>query len=114
MLRNPQTWLAASGQIFFSMSVGFGLIINYASYLRRKDDVVLSGLTAAATNAFFEVALGGMITLTASVVFLGLAATQANSGGTFSTGFFALPVVFARMPAGDFFGAVWFFMLFLV
>ena len=113
VLRNPQTWLAASGQIFFSMSVGFGLIINYASYLRRKDDVVLSGLTAAATNEFFEVALGGMITLTASVVFLGLAATQANSGGTFSTGFFALPVVFARMPAGDFFGAIWFFMLFL-
>jgi len=113
VLRNPQTWLAASGQIFFSMSVGFGLIINYASYLRRKDDVVLSGLTAAATNGFFEVALGGMITLTASVVFLGLAATQANSGGTFSTGFFALPVVFARMPAGNFFGAVWFFMLFL-
>jgi SNF family Na+-dependent transporter len=113
VLRNPQTWLAASGQIFFSMSVGFGLIINYASYLRRKDDVVLSGLTAAATNEFFEVALGGMITLTASVVFLGLAATQANSGGTFSTGFFALPVVFARMPAGNFFGAIWFFMLFL-
>lgn len=112
-LRNPQTWLAASGQIFFSMSVGFGLIINYASYLRRKDDVVLSGLTAASTNAFFEVALGGMITLTAAVVFLGLTATQANSGGTFSTGFFALPVVFARMPAGNFFGAVWFFMLFL-
>jgi len=113
VLRDPQTWLAASGQIFFSMSVGFGLIINYASYLRRKDDVVLSGLTAAATNEFFEVALGGMITLTASVVFLGLAATQANSGGTFSTGFFALPVVFARMPAGNFFGAIWFFMLFL-
>jgi SNF family Na+-dependent transporter len=113
VLRNPQTWLAASGQIFFSMSVGFGLIINYASYLRRRDDVVLSSLTAAATNEFFEVALGGMITLTASVVFLGLAATQANSGGTFSTGFFALPVVFARMPAGSFFGAIWFFMLFL-
>lgn len=113
VLANPQTWLAASGQIFFSMSVGFGLIINYASYLRRKDDIVLSGLTSAATNGFFEVALGGMITLTASVVFLGLAATQANSGGTFSTGFFALPVVFARMPGGDFFGAVWFFMLFL-
>lgn len=113
MLRNPQTWLAASGQIFFSMSVGFGLIINYASYLRKRDDVVLSGLTAGATNGFFEVALGGMITLTASVVFLGVAATQANSGGTFSTGFFALPVVFARMPAGNFFGAVWFFMLFL-
>jgi len=49
-LRNPQTWLAAAGQIFFSISVGFGIIINYASYLKRDDDVALSGLTAAATN----------------------------------------------------------------
>ncbi|MGH8223769.1 MAG: sodium:calcium symporter [Woeseiaceae bacterium] len=108
-----QTWMAAAGQIFFSLSVGFGVIINYASYLERKDDVVLSSLTSSATNEFFEVALGGMITLTAAVVFLGVAATQANTGGTFSTGFSALPVVFVRMPWGDLFGAVWFFMLFL-
>jgi len=112
-LKDPQTWLAAAGQIFFSLSVGFGVIINYASYMRRKDDVVLSGLTSSATNEFFEVALGGTITLTAAVVFMGVAATQANTGGTFSTGFNALPVVFARMPAGNVFGAIWFFMLFL-
>ncbi len=112
-LSNPQTWLAAAGQIFFSLSVGFGVIINYASYMRKKDDVVLSGLTSSATNEFFEVALGGTITLTAAVVFMGVAATQANTGGTFSTGFNALPVVFARMPAGNLFGAIWFFMLFL-
>jgi SNF family Na+-dependent transporter len=112
-LGNFQTWLAATGQIFFSLSVGFGIIINYASYLRKNDDIVLSSLTASATNEFFEVALGGMITLTAAVVFLGLTATQANMGGTFSTGFSALPVVFVRMPLGDVFGAIWFFMLFL-
>ncbi len=112
-LKDPQTWLAAAGQIFFSLSVGFGVIINYASYMRKKDDVVLSGLTASATNEFFEVALGGMITITASVVFIGVAMTADNTGGTFSTGFQALPVVFARMPMGNFFGAIWFFMLFL-
>ncbi len=112
-LTSFQTWLAAAGQIFFSLSVGFGVIINYASYMRSNDDIVLSSLTSSATNEFFEVALGGMITLTAAVVFLGISATQANVGGTFSTGFAALPVVFARMPFGEFFGAVWFFMLFL-
>lgn len=112
-LKDPQTWLAAAGQIFFSLSVGFGVIINYASYMRRKDDVVLSGLTASATNEFFEVCLGGMITLTAAVVFMGVAATAANTGSSFSTGFYALPVVFANMPLGNVFGAIWFFMLFL-
>ena len=46
-LKNPQLWLAAAGQIFFSLSVGFGVIITYASYLTEKDDMVLSGLTAS-------------------------------------------------------------------
>ena len=112
-LSDFKTWLAGAGQIFFSLSVGFGVIINYSSYMRRKDDVVLSGLTSSATNEFFEVGLGGMITLTASVIFLGVSATMANTGGTFSTGFTALPVVFSRMPVGNLFGAIWFFMLFL-
>jgi SNF family Na+-dependent transporter len=114
-LGNAQTWLAAAGQIFFSLSVGFGVIINYASYMKKKDDVVLSGLTASATNELFEVGFGGLITLTAAFVFLGLSGTAAAvAGGSFGLGFTTLPVVFAHMGvAGNFIGAVWFFMLFL-
>lgn len=114
-LGNFQTWLAAAGQVFFTLSVGFGVIINYASYLRRRDDVVLSGLTASATNEVFEVGFGGLITLTASYIFLGLSGTiAAVATGSFGLGFTTLPVVFAQMgPAGQFIGAVWFFMLFL-
>jgi SNF family Na+-dependent transporter len=113
-LGNAQTWLAAAGQIFFSLSVGFGVIINYASYMRKKDDVVLSGLTASATNELFEVGFGGLITLTAAFVFLGLSGTiAAVQGGSFGLGFSTLPVVFAHMPFGNLVGAVWFFMLFL-
>jgi neurotransmitter:Na+ symporter, NSS family len=109
-LKNPQTWLAASGQIFFSLSVGFGIIINYASYVRRQDDIVLSGLTASSMNEFFEVCLGGLITLPAAFIFLGVAA---GSFGTFGLGFNALPNVFAVMPGGQLFGFLWFLMLFL-
>jgi SNF family Na+-dependent transporter len=109
-LLEPKTWLAASGQIFFSLSVGFGIIINYASYLRERDDVVLSGLTASSMNEFFEVCLGGMITLPAAFIFLG---TAAGEQGTFDLGFKALPNVFAMMPGGRFFGFLWFFMLFI-
>ena len=47
-LTKSQTWIAAAGQIFFSLSVGFGVIINYASYMKKDSDVVLSGVTAAA------------------------------------------------------------------
>ena len=106
----PKTWLAAAGQIFFSLSVGFGVIINYASYLKKKDDVVLSGLTATSMNEFFEVCLGGMITIPAAFMFLGVTAA---TFGTFGMGFVVLPNVFAAMPLGQFFGFLWFLMLFL-
>ena len=113
-LANPELWLAAAGQIFFTLSVGFGVILNYASYLRKDDDIVLSGLTASATNEFCEVCLGGLITVPVAFLFLGEAnLTKDVLGSSFSMGFMALPAVFARMPAGGFFGAIWFFMLFL-
>jgi NSS family neurotransmitter:Na+ symporter len=114
-LANPQTWLAAAGQIFFTLSVGFGVIINYASYLKQRDDVVLSGLTASATNEMFEVGFGGLITVTAAFIFLGTSnMIGAVQGGTFGLGFNTLPVVFAHMGAvGNLVGAIWFFMLFL-
>lgn len=114
-LGDAQTWLAAAGQIFFSLSVGFGIIINYASYMKKDDDVALSGLTASATNELFEVGFGGMITLTAAYVFLGLSGTAAAvATGSFGLGFATLPVVFAKMGAlGNLVGAAWFFMLFL-
>ena len=114
-LRDFDTWMAAAGQIFFSLSVGFGVILNYASYLKKKDDIALSGLTASATNELFEVGFGGLITITSAVVFLGVASTAvAVEGGTFAVGFSALPVVFEHMGAmGRFIGFAWFFLLFL-
>ena len=106
-----QTWLAAAGQVFFSIGVGFGIILNYASYLTKNDDVVLSGLTASATNEFCEVALGGLITIPAAFIFVGVGLAV---GSTFGLGFQTLPIVFASMGEfGRLIGAIWFFMLFL-
>lgn len=110
-LANPNLWLAAAGQIFFSLSVGFGVIITYSSYLSRKDDVVLSGLAATSANEFCEVALGGLITLPAAVTFLGVAGVAGM--GTFGLGFNVLPMVFANMAFGQLFGFLFFFLLFL-
>jgi SNF family Na+-dependent transporter len=112
-LSNPEIWLAAAGQIFFSLSVGFGIIITYSSYMRRDDDVALSSLTAAAGNGFCEVALGGLIVIPATFVFLGVSAV-ANPPGTFGMGFVSLPSVFNQMgDLGSFFGFLFFFLLFL-
>lgn len=110
-LLKPQLWLAAAGQIFFSLSVGFGVILTYASYLSRRDDVVLSGLSATSANEFCEVGLGGLITLPAGFAFLGVAGVAGM--GTFALGFNVLPLVFAQMPMGQLFGFVFFLLLFL-
>lgn len=110
-LYNPQLWLAAAGQIFFSLSVGFGVIITYSSYMKKDDDVALSGLAATSANEFCEVALGGLITLPAAVTFLGVAGVAGM--GTFDLGFKVLPMVFANMAYGEFFGFLFFFLLFL-
>ena len=116
-LANPTMWLEAAGQIFFSLSVGFGIIITYSSYLRRRDDVLLSATTSAAGNIFAEVALGGLITIPAAFVFFGgpyVKAVTTSGGSSFVLGFIALPNVFAQMqPVGQLFGFLWFFLLFL-
>jgi len=112
-LRNGQMWLDATGQIFFSLSVGFGIIITYASYLRPDDDVALSSLASAAGNEFCEVALGGLITIPAAYIFLGAAAVTAVAGSSFNLGFKTLPMVFESMPLGHAVGFLFFFLLFL-
>lgn len=113
-LGNPAVWLAAAGQIFFTLSLGMGSLHCYASYLRNKDDLALSGLSTAATNETAEVILGGTIAIPAAVAFFGVTATmQLAAGGAFNLGFVTLPVVFQQIPAGGLFGALWFFLLFL-
>lgn len=113
MLANPDIWLQATGQVFFSISIGFGIIISYSSYLRHDDDIVLSGLTSTSTNQFCELCLGGLITIPAAFIFLGPAPVEQVAGSTFGLGFYTLPLVFEQMPLGGLFGFLWFFLLFL-
>jgi SNF family Na+-dependent transporter len=113
-LLSARVWLEAAGQIFFTLSVGIGVILTYASYLRKADDVVLSGLTSAATNEVAEVVLGGSIVIPAAFVFLGpTAMTSVAASGTFNLGFVTMPLVLNQLPWATFFGVVWFLLLFL-
>jgi SNF family Na+-dependent transporter len=109
-LLEPKVWIAAAGQIFFSLSVGFGIVLTLASYLKEKDDVVLSGLSAASLNEFVEVFFGGLITIPVGFLFLG---ASVISFGTFGMGFVALPAIFSQMTGGVLFGGLWFFLLFI-
>ncbi|HNO77944.1 MAG TPA: sodium-dependent transporter [Phycisphaerae bacterium] len=111
LLKNPEVWMRAAGQIFFSLSVGFGLILCYSSYLKPSDDVVLTSLSASSANEFCEVILGGLIVVPAAFLFLGSSHTPES---TFQVGFFTVPAIMHLMPfGGNFFGGMWFGLLFL-
>ncbi len=113
-LSSASVWLAAAGQIFFTLSLGTGAIHAYASYLSEKDDVVLSGLATASTNEFAEVVLGGSIAIPAAVAMFGPQMTQEIAkGGAFDLGFQSLPMVFSSMGGGMLMGALWFILLFI-
>ena len=109
-LVNAKVWLAAAGQVFFTLSVGIGVILTYASYLERKDDVALSGLTAASANEVAEVILGGSIVIPAAFAFFGAGAAQ---GSLFDLGFVTMPLVLQQLPLGNLLGFAWFALLFI-
>jgi len=109
-LLDGSTWLAAAGQIFFTLSLGIGAIQCYASYVKEHEDIALAGLTTASTNEFAEVILGGTIAIPAAYAFFGPEISKI--AGTFDLGFKTLPLVFAKIPLGNIFSALWFLLLF--
>ncbi|NLE64385.1 MAG: sodium-dependent transporter [Elusimicrobia bacterium] len=113
-LLSGKVWLEAAGQVFFTLSVGIGVILTYASYLKKGDDVALSGLTAASTNEMTEVILGGTIIIPAAFVFFGPNDIQTIAqGGIFNLGFVTMPMILNQLPWAIFFTFLWFFLLFL-
>lgn len=112
-LADASIWLAAAGQIFFTLSICTGAIQTYASFLSDRDDVTLSGLTTAFTNEMTEIVLGGTIAIPAAVLFFGTLDTiEIARAGAFNLGFNAMPLIFGHIPLGWLFGAMWFALLF--
>ncbi|MFW5701914.1 MAG: sodium-dependent transporter [Bacteroidota bacterium] len=113
LLSDSSIWLAAAGQVFFTLSVGMGTLQAYASYLPQDTDIALSGLATASINEFTEVVLGGTIAIPIAVAFFGLVQTQMiASGDAYDLGFVSMPVIFQQIPFGNLLGFMWFFLLF--
>ncbi|HVR43699.1 MAG TPA: sodium-dependent transporter [Thermoanaerobaculia bacterium] len=114
-LTNPTVWLAAAGQIFFTLSVGMGSIHCYASYLSRRQDIALNAASAGWMNEFVEVVLGSALLIPIATAYLGLNVVQAaTAGGSgFGLGFLTLPTLFNNWGwFAPIAGAMWFGLLF--
>ena len=111
-LTNPKVWLAAAGQIFFTLSVGMGTVHCYASYVRPKDDIALNAMAAGWMNGFVEIVLGASIVIPIAVGYLGLDWVKENAG--FSMAFQTMPYLFDQWGPmlSTLAGVAWFGLLF--
>lgn len=112
---SPKVWLAAAGQIFFTLSVGMGSIQCYASYLKSKDDVALNAMSAGWMNEFVEVVLGSSILIPIAVGYLGIDnVIEMTKNGGLGLGFRTLPYLFEQWGAvlAALSGTFWFGLLF--
>ena len=109
-MTNYKVWLAAFGHIFFSLSVGFGIMLTYSSYLKRKTNLTGSGLVVALANSSFEILAG--IGIFAALGFMaysaGSSVDDVVSGGI-GLAFIAFPKIISSLGAGgDLFGFLFF------
>lgn len=112
----PKVWLAAAGQIFFTLSIGMGSIQCYASYIKSNDDVALNAMSAGWMNGFVEVVLGSSIIIPITVGYFGIDGMKEllSEGGGLGLGFKTLPYLFEQWGGilGVFAGIAWFGLLF--
>ncbi|MBO5862554.1 MAG: sodium-dependent transporter [Bacteroidales bacterium] len=103
---NGKAIAAALGQAFFSLSLGFGTIMTYASYVDKKENPLFQSVATASSDLLFAL-VAGMAIMPAVFAF-GIS-PQTGPGLVFET----LPYVFGQMPAGGFI-AILFFLALLV
>jgi NSS family neurotransmitter:Na+ symporter len=97
---------AAVGQAFFTLSLGFGVMIAYASYLGQEDSLPTDGGSIVVINTFVGV-LAGFVVF--PILFsLGV---EPGSGGT-GAAFISLAGAFSKLPGGKILGLIFFVVLF--
>src|SRR5690625_176598 len=112
---SPSVWIAAYGQIFFSLSIAFAIMITYSSYLPKKSDITNNAFITGFSNSSFELLAGiGVFAV------LGFMATQQGVGidevvaGGVGLAFMVFPSIINEFPAfNEFFGLLFFLSLVL-
>ena len=100
----PQLFLDVLGQVFFALSLGFGVMITLSSHLNKQENLIKTATITGIINTLIAVLAGFMIF--PSLFSAGL---QPDSGP--SLVFKTLPIAFSRMGFGNFFAVVFFSLL---
>lgn len=99
-LKDPSVWVAAYGQIFYSLSIGFAIMLAYSSYLPKDTDVVNSAFITATANHGFEVFAGiGVFSIMGFMAMQqGVAVEDVASSGI-GLAFMTFPTAINELPA---------------
>ncbi len=111
-LSNPKVWIDAYSQIFFTLSLAFGIMIAYASYLPDRTNLTRNSLLTAFINCGYSLFAGvgvfAVLGFMATAEGRPLADVVSKSIGL---AFVAYPKALSLMPGGNLFGAVFFLCL---
>ena len=111
-LINPSVWIAAYGQVFYSLSIGFGIMIAYASFLPKDSDIINSSLIIALSDSATAF-IGGFAVFGSLGYFAqlsGKAVEEVLKGGPGLT-FVTYPTIINNLPIPKLFGLLFFLML---
>lgn len=111
-LSNPEVWHAAYSQVFFSLTVGFGVMIAYASFLPRKSDIVNNAIIVSLADAGTAFA-GGIVVFSTLGYYAGVTGQPVADVVTSGPGlaFVTYPMIINKLPLSPVFGALFFIML---
>lgn len=104
-----KTVVAATGQLFYSMSLAMGIMVTYGSYMRKEDDLEKSVRNIEVFDTAIAF-LSGMMIVPAVFAFSGGDKDALQTGPTLM--FVTLPKVFDSMAGGHIFGFVFFVLVF--
>ena len=111
-MTNPQVWIDAYSQIFFTLSLGFGIMITYASYLPEKSNLTRTALLTVFLNSGYSILAGcgvfAVLGFMAQSQDKAIADVVSQSIGL---AFVVYPEALNLIPAGRIFGAIFFFCL---
>ena len=112
LLWSYRTWLEALTQSAWSTGAGWGLVLTYAIYMRRDEDLVVNATAIGLGNNTASVLAGMAVVPTAFAVLSESEALEAMAAGNTGLTFIWIPQLFARMPGGGLFLTLFFVALF--
>ncbi len=117
MLKDPEVWRAAFGQVFFTLSLAFGVMITYASFLHRRSDLnnnaVIIALSDLATSFIAGIAV--FATMGSLALKTGTPVEEVLQGSeSLGLAFVAFPEALGHLPWAHFFSVLFFMALILL